>query len=96
MQVLPSATGWVDQSRERRQLTARGWHPLRGLDSCVETMRQTGIDMSEKYKETSQGARGQRRRLLGLTGPGRRVTGVWHHSTSSSAQASSGHRWPLP
>ena len=25
------------------------------LDSCVETMRQTGIDMSEKYKETSQG-----------------------------------------
>jgi len=25
------------------------------LDTCIETMRQTGIDMSEKYKETSQG-----------------------------------------
>jgi len=25
------------------------------LDNCVETMRQTGRDMSEKYKETSQG-----------------------------------------
>ena len=25
------------------------------LDCCVETMRQTGLDMSEKYKETSQG-----------------------------------------
>lgn len=25
------------------------------LDSCIETMRQTGLDMSEKYKETSQG-----------------------------------------
>ncbi|TCD13238.1 L-serine ammonia-lyase [Oricola cellulosilytica] len=25
------------------------------LDACVETMRQTGLDMSEKYKETSQG-----------------------------------------
>jgi L-serine dehydratase len=26
-----------------------------GLDDCVETMRQTGRDMSEKYKETSTG-----------------------------------------
>jgi L-serine dehydratase len=25
------------------------------LDTCVETMRQTGLDMSEKYKETSTG-----------------------------------------
>ncbi|MEM7060716.1 MAG: L-serine ammonia-lyase [Pseudomonadota bacterium] len=25
------------------------------LDACIETMRQTGIDMSLKYKETSQG-----------------------------------------
>ena len=25
------------------------------LDNCIEAMRQTGIDMSEKYKETSQG-----------------------------------------
>ena len=25
------------------------------LDACIETMRQTGHDMSEKYKETSLG-----------------------------------------
>ena len=25
------------------------------LDACIETMRQTGRDMSERYKETSQG-----------------------------------------
>ena len=25
------------------------------LDACIETMRQTGVDMSEKYKETSLG-----------------------------------------
>ena len=25
------------------------------LDACIETMRQTGEDMSEKYKETSLG-----------------------------------------
>ena len=25
------------------------------LDSCIETMRQTGLDMNEKYKETSRG-----------------------------------------
>jgi L-serine dehydratase len=25
------------------------------LDNCVETMRQTGIGMSERYKETSTG-----------------------------------------
>ncbi|EAU40040.1 probable l-serine dehydratase protein [Fulvimarina pelagi HTCC2506] len=25
------------------------------LDNCIETMRQTGIDMSERYKETSRG-----------------------------------------
>lgn len=25
------------------------------LDSCIETMRQTGMDMSERYKETSTG-----------------------------------------
>jgi L-serine dehydratase len=25
------------------------------LDTCIETMRQTGLDMNEKYKETSQG-----------------------------------------
>jgi L-serine dehydratase len=25
------------------------------LDTCIETMRQTGVDMSERYKETSMG-----------------------------------------
>lgn len=25
------------------------------LDNCIETMRQTGLDMNDKYKETSQG-----------------------------------------
>ena len=25
------------------------------LDACIETMRQTGEDMSERYKETSMG-----------------------------------------
>jgi L-serine dehydratase len=25
------------------------------LDSVIETMRQTGVDMQDKYKETSQG-----------------------------------------
>ena len=25
------------------------------LDAAIETMRQTGMDMSEKYKETSLG-----------------------------------------
>jgi L-serine dehydratase len=25
------------------------------LDQVIETMRQTGLDMSHKYKETSQG-----------------------------------------
>lgn len=25
------------------------------LDNCIETMRQTGLDMSDRYKETSQG-----------------------------------------
>jgi len=35
-------------------LRGDGYH-LVSLDACVETMRQTGLDMSVKYKETSQG-----------------------------------------
>lgn len=35
-------------------LRGNGEHII-SLDVCIETMRQTGIDMSEKYKETSQG-----------------------------------------
>ena len=30
-------------------------HHIISLDNCIETMRQTGLDMSERYKETSQG-----------------------------------------
>jgi len=37
-------------------LSLRGdGHHLVSLDACVETMRQTGRDMNEKYKETSLG-----------------------------------------
>ena len=35
-------------------LRGDGYH-LVSLDACVETMRQTGLDMNVKYKETSQG-----------------------------------------
>nr|MCA8835036.1 L-serine ammonia-lyase, iron-sulfur-dependent, subunit alpha [Pseudomonadota bacterium] len=28
---------------------------LVSLDACIETMRQTGLDMNTKYKETSLG-----------------------------------------
>ena len=35
-------------------LRGNGTH-LVPLDSCIETMRQTGVDMSERYKETSLG-----------------------------------------
>jgi L-serine dehydratase len=35
-------------------LRGDGTH-LISLDTCVETMRQTGLDMNEKYKETSLG-----------------------------------------
>jgi L-serine dehydratase len=35
-------------------LRGNGTH-LVPLDACIETMRQTGLDMSEKYKETSLG-----------------------------------------
>ncbi len=35
-------------------LRGDGTH-LISLDACVETMRQTGLDMNAKYKETSQG-----------------------------------------
>ncbi|MEP2640806.1 L-serine ammonia-lyase [Roseobacter sp.] len=35
-------------------LRGDGTH-LVSLDACIETMRQTGVDMSDKYKETSLG-----------------------------------------
>ena len=38
----------------RMALRGDGGHKVR-LDQVIETMRQTGIDMSTVYKETSQG-----------------------------------------
>jgi L-serine dehydratase len=38
----------------RRALHGDGSH-LVSLDTVIETMRQTGVDMSAKYKETSTG-----------------------------------------
>ncbi len=35
-------------------LRGAGKH-IMSLDSCIEAMKQTGLDMSEKYKETSRG-----------------------------------------
>ncbi len=42
------------QSAASLALRGDGTH-LVPLDACIETMRQTGVDMSEKYKETSLG-----------------------------------------
>jgi L-serine dehydratase len=38
----------------RLALLGSGTHIV-GLDTAVETMRQTGADMSSRYKETSEG-----------------------------------------
>ncbi|MEO0850666.1 MAG: L-serine ammonia-lyase, iron-sulfur-dependent, subunit alpha, partial [Pseudomonadota bacterium] len=38
----------------RLALHASGGHKV-SLDQVIETMRQTGLDMSRKYKETSEG-----------------------------------------
>lgn len=38
----------------RRAITGDDFH-LVSLDQVIETMRQTGIDMRDKYKETSTG-----------------------------------------
>ena len=39
----------------RLALHRTGAESLVSLDQVIETMRQTGLDMSNKYKETSQG-----------------------------------------
>ena len=36
-------------------LALAAMHTHVSLDQVIETMRQTGLDMSSKYKETSQG-----------------------------------------
>lgn len=38
----------------RMALHGDGTHVV-SLDEVIETMRQTGLDMSDKYKETSRG-----------------------------------------
>lgn len=38
----------------RFALRGDGWHTV-PLDKVIATMRQTGTDMSSKYKETSRG-----------------------------------------
>ena len=48
------------------------------LDRVIETMRQTGLDMQDKYKETSRGgACGQCRRLLNAPGRSFSGNGPW-------------------
>jgi L-serine dehydratase len=48
-------------SRRRRRSTQHGSFLQRdgthlvSLDQVIETMRQSGVDMSTKYKETSEG-----------------------------------------
>ena len=39
---------------QQAELRGEGTHFV-PLDACIETLRQTGIDMSERYKETSLG-----------------------------------------
>ncbi len=44
------------QGRHRGSLAIRGdGKHFVPLDAAIETMRQTGLDMNEKYKETSLG-----------------------------------------
>ena len=52
-----SATGFgAVKAVSAASLALRGDGPhFMPLDNCVETMRQTGIDMNGKYKETSLG-----------------------------------------
>ena len=42
------------KTTNRSSLKGDGIHFV-PLDACIETMRQTGVDMNEKYKETSTG-----------------------------------------
>ena len=46
--------GWAAVSAASLAMRGDGTH-LVPLDTCIETMRQTGLDMSERYKETSLG-----------------------------------------
>ncbi|MEI6485708.1 MAG: L-serine ammonia-lyase [Sphingomonadales bacterium] len=50
-----NAIGAVKAANAARLALHRTGHGRVSLDQVIETMRQTGIDMSHKYKETSQG-----------------------------------------
>ncbi|MCU0890636.1 MAG: L-serine ammonia-lyase [Sandarakinorhabdus sp.] len=50
-----NAIGAVKAANAARLALHRPGHGRVSLDQVIETMRQTGIDMSHKYKETSQG-----------------------------------------
>ncbi len=50
-----NAIGAVKAANAARLALHRPGHGRVSLDQVIETMRQTGIDMSQKYKETSQG-----------------------------------------
>ena len=55
--VLLLPTPWVrcaHRAAMRLALLGDGEHKI-SLDTVIETMRQTGVDMSTKYKETSMG-----------------------------------------
>ncbi|WP_371397843.1 L-serine ammonia-lyase [Fretibacter rubidus] len=50
-----NAIGTVKAANAARLALHQGHHSKVSLDQVIETMRQTGLDMSSKYKETSQG-----------------------------------------
>ena len=50
-----NAIGTVKAANAARLALHQGHHSKVSLDQVIETMRQTGLDMSQKYKETSQG-----------------------------------------
>ena len=52
--IAAARKAMIDLRGEARKLKGDGQHFV-PLDACIETMRQTGLDMSERYKETSTG-----------------------------------------
>ena len=50
-----NAVGAVKAVNAARMALNAVTEPRVTLDQVIETMRQTGLDMSSKYKETSQG-----------------------------------------
>ena len=50
-----NAIGTVKAANAARLALHQGHQSKVSLDQVIETMRQTGLDMSTKYKETSQG-----------------------------------------